>query len=158
MPQIDHPVALCTGCKKICNYFSEKKNRYNFFNFSNLYFSYYSSSSQNTFNPQSQSQSSQSNRAAWLQQQQHHLQQQQQQQHSKEQSESAMLFNYLYKSGTLPQAAYAQNAYGFTSEQMKQMQMYAGHNVDLLTSYYQQQQQYNQFLQVSVHYHMIRIF
>ena len=93
-----------------------------------------------------------------MQQQQHHLQQQQQQQHSKEQSESAMLFNYLYKSGTLPQAAYAQNAYGFTSEQMKQMQMYAGHNVDLLTSYYQQQQQYNQFLQVSVHYHIICIF
>ena len=68
---------------------------------------------------------------------------QQQQQQSKEQNE--MLLNYFYKMGTLPQAASAQNPYGYglTPEQMKQFAAYQthGHSMDQLLALYQQQAQ-----------------
>ena len=106
------------------------------------------SQSQSHYNQQSQ---------RWQQQQQQQLQQQQQQQQQKEQE---MLYNYFFKTGALPQtAAYAQNAYGLTPEQMKQLygstpeqmkQLYgaaaAGNaTLDPFNHYYQQ---YNQFLQM----------
>ena len=106
-------------------------------------------------NSTSQSSQSQYNQNRWHQQQQQQLQQQQQQQQQKEQE---MLYNYFFKTGALPQtAAYAQNAYGLTPEQMKQLygstpeqmkQLYgaaAANNLDPFNHYYQQ---YNQFLQM----------
>ena len=105
------------------------------------------------FNPQSQSQSQRWLQQQQQQQQQHQQQQQQQQHHLQQQSKEQyeMLFNSFYKTGTLP-AGYAQNPYGLTPDQMKQF-----YNSELL-NYYQQQQQYNQFFQVTIYVLFKHIF